>query len=124
MKKILVVDNNESILEVMETILTQNGFQVMIAYSYKTILPIIYYDKPDVIILDIMLSNEDGRLICQQLKESHQTKDICIILFSASSNKLKDFKHFGADGFLEKPFDLQDLIKVIKSCEKLKVKSN
>ena len=128
MKKILVVDNHKSILDVMETILIQQGYEVVTASSYKTILPNIYKNQPDIIILDVMLNNEDGRIICQQLKENNRTKNICIILFSGSSYKLKDYKNYNADGFLEKPFNLEDLLEVLEVCkkssEKIKVLKN
>lgn len=116
MKKVLVVDNNDAILEVMEALLTEHHYHVLTATSYTTILPILYSEKPDMIILDVMLHNEDGRMVCQQIKSNPRTKDICIILFSASTVKLKDFEKYNADGILQKPFDMKDLLEVIHFC--------
>ena len=117
MKKVLIVDNNQETLDIMLMILDQGGYQTVTADSYRTILPIIYNNKPDIIILDVMLENEDGRNICLQLKNTERTKDICIILLSAYPDKLKNPETYLANGILEKPFNLDDLLNAVKICE-------
>ena len=101
----------------MELILKENGYSSVTAQSYKTILPIIYKNKPDIIILDVMLENEDGRNICLQLKNTDRTKDICVILLSAFHEKLIGYKTFKASGILAKPFHDEDLLKVLETCD-------
>ena len=66
--------------------------------------------KPDLIIMDIMLGAQDGRNVCKQLKSQHETKHIPIIIMSASPGKLNGHKEHLADDILEKPFALSDLL--------------
>lgn len=121
--KVLMVDNNQIVLEVMKILISKYGHKPIVTSSYNTVLPIINKDKPDIIILDATLNDEDGRVVCKQLKENPETKDICIILFSTYSYKLRDFKSYNADGILHNPFEASDLQNVLHLGEN-KLKSN
>ena len=115
MSKLLIVDNSTHLLEAMKRILERLG------YTIKTLdrIDIIYEEirkfQPDLIILDIYLSGEDGREICKKLKINFETKHLPVILFSAFSKELEDYKSYLADDFIEKPFDIKTLVDKIKS---------
>jgi DNA-binding response OmpR family regulator len=115
MSKILIVDDSRDILEAMEYFLTEKGYEVKSISTADELLPAIHSFLPDLIILDIFLHGEDGREICKKLRSSIETKYLCILLFSASGKDVKKYKEYGADGYLEKPFGLNDLIKRIES---------
>src|SRR5436305_14779845 len=65
---------------------------------------------PDVIILDVLLSGKDGRIICQKLKSQEDTKHIPIIMISAHPDAKQSVKAVGADNFLAKPFEMDELL--------------
>ncbi|HEV8082188.1 MAG TPA: response regulator [Chitinophagaceae bacterium] len=71
--------------------------------------------QPDLIILDIFLAAEDGRNVCKELKEDKETLHILILVFSASPESLKDYESYCADGVIEKPFNLNQLIEKLTS---------
>lgn len=102
----------------MDIVLKEYRYIPFLAYLYELILPILKKEKSFLILLDILLDGIDGRVICSELKESSLYKNICIILFSASSEKLQDYNNCNADGILEKPFDIQNLLYVLESCLK------
>ena len=115
MKKLLIVDDEVDLLTGMELLLTRIGYKTKTATSYKTLLPIVYSFLPDIIILDVMLGKEDGRMICKELKNNPITKDICIMLFSASPEKGKNYQDYLADGWLDKPFDNDSIASKLDS---------
>lgn len=113
MKKVLIVDDNDAIRQVMYLLLTDNGYKVNLAYSYLTALSMIQCEKPDFIFLDVVLCNEDGRKICKKLKEDEETKDICIIIFSGYENQFEDFKKYNADWVMDKYSDVAEYLHVL-----------
>ncbi len=115
MKKLLIVDDEEDLLYSMELLLTKFGYKVKTARSYETLLPIVYSFQPDILVLDVMLGKEDGRDICKLLKENPITKEICIMLFSASPEKGKNYQDYLADGWLDKPFDPDSIASKLDS---------
>ncbi len=83
--------------------------------SKSDLLLLIKSFSPDLIMLDIFLQGEDGREICKELRKHKETKYLCILLFSASSKELANYKDHGADGFIEKPFGLNGIIEKIEA---------
>jgi DNA-binding response OmpR family regulator len=115
MSKILIVDDSTDILDAMQYFLEEKGYAVKCISKGDELLPAIYSFLPDLIILDIFLHGEDGRDICRKLRSSVATKYLCILLFSASGKDVRDYKEYGADGFLEKPFGLNQLIETVEA---------
>ena len=112
-KKILVVDDDEGILEVVQIVLEGEGYRVQTSLNGES-LQNLKDDMPDLILLDVLLSGEDGRSICKRLKGDVKTAHIPIIVLSAHSDASKLAVTIGADGFLEKPFDVDVLIEVVE----------
>ncbi len=114
MKKVLVVEDDASILEVMRYILQDAGYSTQtLSDGGKAYEKVTQY-KPDIILLDISLSGYDGRLICRDLKNAVTTKNIPIIMIAAHTEVRKESVKCGADDFLAKPFNIDDLLKKIK----------
>ncbi len=113
MKKILVVDDDESIVEVVQLILEGEGYRVQTNMD-GNLQPLLKAMQPDLILLDMLLSGVDGRDICKQLKSNPQTAHIPVIMLSAHSETDKAANVSGADDFLEKPFDVEALIAIVE----------
>ncbi|HAM39259.1 MAG TPA: hypothetical protein DCP53_07720 [Elusimicrobia bacterium] len=115
-KKILVIEDQKSIVELLKLNLTINGYDVIIARDGEEGVKKVFDKYPDLIILDIKLPKSDGFQVCQQLKNNIQTKHIPIIFLSAFTQKtiVEKGKEVGGDFFVQKPFDAIELIKIIK----------
>lgn len=111
--KILVVDDNPSILEAVELILSSEGYDVKtLLQGDQTYETVVSY-SPHVIILDLLLSGKNGQEITKELKANQKTKDIPVVIISAHPEAQKSAKSAGAEGFLEKPFDVADLLDTV-----------
>ena len=114
MAKVLIVDDDKDILEVVALILNIHGYTVeTVSRAEETIDKIKKY-KPDIILLDINIAGHDGRDICKRLRSFKTTKDIPVILFSAIPELEKEHNGCGATDFLSKPFETSDLIQKIE----------
>jgi DNA-binding response OmpR family regulator len=113
MTKLLIVDDSLDLLEALKIFLEKKGYCVHTLADHHQIFDEIKKVNPDLLLLDIFLSGEDGRDICKKLREHVEIKNMCIMMFSASPEALKNYKIYGADGYIEKPFNLSDLIKKI-----------
>jgi len=116
MKRILVVDDNTDILQIVKIILENYGFEVMVTPKGEEAFSKTDTYNPQLILMDVFLSSGiDGREICKTLKSNSQTKDIPVILFSAQIKMDDGFQNWGADDFISKPFEVKELISKIKS---------
>ncbi len=115
MRKILIVDDSTDLLEVLKFFLEQKVYKVKTITGPQDITPVIKSFLPDLIILDIYLQGEDGREVCKRLREQYDTKYLCILMFSASSKALANYKVYGADGYIEKPFGLNEIVDKIEA---------
>lgn len=113
MKKILVVDDDESIVEVVQLVLESEGYSVQ-TNTDGNLLPLLKKARPDLILLDMLLSGVDGRNICKKLKSDRETVHIPVIMLSAHSETNKAADASGADDYLEKPFDVDALIAIVE----------
>jgi len=111
LKKILVADDNSGIVDVMQIVLENEGFEVITTMNGNNILELCE-QKPDLIFLDIWMSGVDGNIICKQIKAHEGYKYIPVIIFSANKNTKQISIDCGADGFLSKPFELSELLSI------------
>ena len=112
-KKILVADDDPSILEAIQLILEDSGYEVVTTVNGETIYQ-MEKEYPDLLLLDIWMSGQDGREICKYLKNNPLTKHIPIIMISASRDIIESAKKAGADDFLAKPFQMDDLLQKVE----------
>jgi signal transduction histidine kinase len=123
MARILVVDDDPVIIRLYEIILNKAGFTLLIARSGEEMLNLLKAQKPDVILLDVILPDQTGLDLCYRIKSDPEYPGIKIILVSAteiSPSQVADGIDIGADDYLVKPFDPKELMARIKYCLKLK----
>ncbi|MDQ3008252.1 MAG: response regulator [bacterium] len=111
-KKILVADDDSGILEVISLMLEDAGYDVETTVNGETEVMVEKY-LPDLILLDIWMSGMDGRKICKSLKGQKLTKHIPIIMISANKDTENIAKESGANDFIAKPFEMQDLLNKV-----------
>jgi len=117
MKKILVVEDEQDIMEVMTAKLGMDGYEVAGAFNGLEALEKIKQDKPDLIVLDIMLPEMDGYSVNLKLKENKETENIPVIIMTGRGNLkeiLKINEKMAIAAYFEKPFPLKLLSEKIK----------
>lgn len=114
-KKILIVDDDPDILTVVSSFLSIEGYQVFQAQSIKTAQELFEREKPDIIILDIMLPDKSGLEWLKELKNTYPTLPIMLLTAKSSlSDKVLGFE-LGADDYLAKPFEPLELVARCKA---------
>ena len=112
---ILVIDDDLAILEAIKLTLQDAGHEVETSTKDgRYINERIRKRRPDLIILDMLLSGHDGRDICKRLKSQEETSDIPILMISAHPNARHASLEAGADDFLAKPFDIDELLDMVE----------
>ena len=114
MKKILVVDDDADMLDVVELVLTHHDFVVKTTSKWQIISKTIRTFIPDLILIDINLDGADGGDICKKIKHSKDTQQVPVILYSTLMPE-EYLKASNAQGFLAKPFETSDLLKIIRN---------
>jgi len=112
--KILVDDDDQSILDAMEITLKLQDYEVETTTKGEETFSKIESFKPDLIFMDVYLSGMDGREICKQIKQENKTKHIPVIIFSANKSMKDVFKESGANDFIGKPFNMDELYDKVK----------
>ncbi len=115
MSRILAVDDDNSILEVLQYILEDSGYEVEVLNDGRKVLERVEASTPDLILLDIMLGGVDGRELCSTIKSREDTHKIPVIMISASHD-LRDLpqRHCAPNDFIAKPFDINVLLNKIQ----------
>lgn len=116
-ERILIIEDEEAIAELITESLKRQGYQVLIAYDGDQGLDLALETLPDLLILDLMLPKLDGWEICRRLKEERNTRDILILMLTARRDELDVIKglELGADDYVSKPFSLSELSARIKA---------
>lgn len=112
-RKVLVVENDFDILQVIAHVLTEEGYEPILCSNEKGILDVIVSKQPDVILLDIVKITEQGTELCRTLKSSENTHHIPVIVLSTHP-EIHGVKEGCADEIVKKPFDLDNLLDVVK----------
>lgn len=115
MTKILIVDDEKDIVETLSFMLQAKGYEIISAYDGEEGLKLAKEEKPDLIILDVMMPKINGYKICRLLKYDAKYKNIPIIMVTARSqdNDKLIGEETGADEYITKPFDFSDVLSVI-----------
>lgn len=115
MKKILILDDEPDIVDVISIVLSEAGYHTLGIGSGAQLFNTIESFKPDLIILDIMLGSYDGRILCSEIKSQAHIRHIPIIMVSASHDIFNvDQGHHQPNDFLPKPFDIDVLVQKVK----------
>jgi two-component system, OmpR family, alkaline phosphatase synthesis response regulator PhoP len=116
-ERILIVDDEEDILELLSVSLKREGFGVIRAENGEDAVSLASTEKPDLVILDLMLPGVDGLTVCKMLKGSSVTRHIPVIMLTAKgqeSDIVKGLEH-GADDYVTKPFSPKVLLARVKT---------
>jgi len=111
-KKIYIADDDHAIVDAIKLVLENKGFEVQFTYDGHDVKAMLKY-PPDVLLLDIWMSGTDGGTICKMLKKDMETRNIPVILMSAHPKAPTISKECGADGYILKPFSINDLLNKI-----------
>ena len=109
---VLVVEDEKDILDVVEFNLVQAGYRVMRAHDGLEGLRLAQNERPDLVVLDLMLPGMDGKEVCRRLKRSEATRAIPVLMLTALSSETDRIIGFeiGADDYLTKPFSPRELV--------------
>lgn len=113
-KTIIVIEDDSDIAELIKFILDSQGFQVTIFADGRSIMNRIKEINPNLIIVDLWIPGVDGATLTKKLKKEKSTKKIPIILVSANNSLEQITKQTKADGCLAKPFNIKDLLTIVK----------
>jgi len=113
--KILVLDDDPDICTMIKMVLDYHGYEAMDAETEEKANAILGSTAVDLIIMDMLLSGADGSDICKKLKEDAKTASIPVLMFSAHPNARKICMAAGADDFIAKPFEMNELLEKINS---------
>ena len=117
MKKVFCVEDDANIRELLEYTLGVSGFLATGFGNATDFMNCIKTDKPDIILLDIMLPDTDGMEILEMLRNNSETQNIPVIMLTAKSGRLDKIKglDWGADDYITKPFDVLELVSRINA---------
>lgn len=115
--KVLIVDDDPAILDAISLILEDEGYDVSTA-SGGDIVSIAEREQPDIVLLDIRLSGQDGRDVCRALKTAPTTARVPVLMISANQHGAAYAQQAGADDYLAKPFELDDILAKVATWTK------
>ena len=111
---ILVLDDDPDICAMLKMVLEYHGYGAEEAEGEEKAKAVLSAGKVDLIIMDMLLSGADGTDICRRLKQDEQTLSIPILMFSAHPNAQKICMQAGADDFIAKPFEMNELMDKVE----------
>ncbi|UOE94117.1 response regulator YycF [Alkalihalobacillus sp. LMS39] len=113
-KRILVVDDEKPIADILKFSLEKEGFEVLCAYDGIKAIELAKQENPDIMLLDIMLPYKDGMEVCREVRKTH---DMPIIMLTAKDSEIDKVLglELGADDYVTKPFSTRELIARVKA---------
>lgn len=114
--KILVCDDERHIVRLIQVNLEKQGYQVVTAFDGKEGLEKVKSEKPDLLVLDVMMPYMDGFEVLKSLRKEPETQDLPVIMLTAKAQDKDVFEgyHYGADMYLTKPFNPMELVTFVK----------
>lgn len=116
-EKILVVDDEEHIVELIRYNLTGAGYKVITSNNGIDAIRLAITERPSLILLDLMIPGKDGYDVCKELRVNSETKDIAVIMLTAKSEEFDKILglELGADDYITKPFSVRELTARVKA---------
>lgn len=113
-KKILICDDDEGILDVATIVLYDKGYDVIALNDCKAVESKVSEVNPDLILLDLWMPKIGGEELTKRLKKNDKTRHIPVVVVSARRDTEEASKKIGADGYLLKPFDIEQLEQIVE----------
>ncbi|MGX5816594.1 response regulator [Chitinophaga lutea] len=113
MSKVLILDDDQSILEVVSIVLSRRKFDVLAIHDPAQLKTSMDDFRPDLVLMDIALGKYDGRTLCLEIKHSGDGKQLPVVLFTAQQFTPESITACRADAIIEKPFHLDRLCNTI-----------
>ena len=123
-KKILVVDDEPTVRDMLKDFLTSPEYEVLTAASGEQALALAEWEEPEVILLDARMPGIDGLETCRRLKAEEKTRWIPIIMMTGFGIMPGEAETIGAEDFISKPFDLADLLTRVSAISKVRHLAN
>ncbi len=108
--KILLLDDNKDLLLIVQLILKAQGYTIVQSCCVDEAVQKIRIHKPALMLMDVFIKDEDGRELCSQLKRDEVTAGMKVIMMSGIETDNASLRFIGADDFIQKPFDYDDLV--------------
>ena len=117
LKKILIVDDDQTFVKALSTFLTGHGFAVIVAQDATFAIQHVVQEKIDLVILDLGLPSGGGFFVLENIRKNRKIVQMRIIVSTAniSADMEKKSRESGADAFIMKPYDLERLLEIIKT---------
>lgn len=114
--RILLIDDNRTVFRLLDAIVRIKGYQLLYAENGQQGIVMARQEKPDLILLDVMMPDIDGFKVCQYLKDNEDTRAIPVLFLTArgAEGDLEAGRRAGADGFMTKPFQTVEVLNQIK----------
>ncbi|WP_285057499.1 response regulator [Pedobacter ginsengisoli] len=117
-KGILIIENDESVLELLQEIFKNEGYETHCYRQADDIFKLVDDFKPDLVLLDYILPGINGGELCAQLKKDPETRHIPVVICSAYPQVMLSLGSYGCNAFIAKPFELTDMVAQIEDCIK------
>jgi len=117
-KRIMIVDDEPDTVDLVKLVLETEGYEILVAYSGSEALEKIKTEKPDMVLLDIMMPGMDGWAVRTKLLEDKGTKDIPIVMLTARAqpiDKMIGLHVVGVSDYITKPFGRRELVDRVRA---------
>lgn len=113
-RRVLVVEDDLDILDSVRILLEMENYSVKATQQADKVQSLMHNFKPDVVVMDLLLSGTDGSRLCRQIRSKERVKHTPIVMMSAHPSAFPRAKKAGATDFVEKPFEISDLLNTIE----------
>lgn len=120
---VLIVEDHSGIVDALRLVLEDEDYRVEV-WTHEAMVHPLCEPLPDLILLDLLLGGMDGKTLCQQFKQSPETRHIPVILMSANKHIARIAAEVGADSWLLKPFEVDAIFTLLKHYGNHKQKPN
>jgi two-component system, OmpR family, alkaline phosphatase synthesis response regulator PhoP len=116
-RRILIADDEENIVISLEFLMKREGFEVLIAKDGEEAVEMIRSERPDLVLLDVMMPKKSGFEVCQEVKSDPSLKSVRILMLTAKGRETEVAKGLalGADSYVTKPFSTKELVERVRS---------
>lgn len=116
MKKILIVDDESEILDILQSRFDAKGYRVVRAVDGDSALKQTRAEQPDIVLMDVTMPEPNGYMVCRTIKDSEDLKAIPVVLLTGRNSDSDRFwgEESGADAYMTKPYELAELMRVVE----------